>query len=179
MRLREAMAVEDPETQPESARLARVLRASSHIVFKVWRLPSLASVSTLIAVLAIAGLVVWQLLGRGFVTWPGFLAIARWAGLTVLALGLWATARALVFRESVRQSLTGVYLGAFGVLLWPMNRLHLHLFDRFYLQQGRLDRIVPPTRRGSPPAGTSARVGEREEARTVQRWQGAQNQRQS
>jgi predicted acylesterase/phospholipase RssA len=67
---------------------------------------------------------------------PGDLA---WTlGMTLISiLGLGLLARALDYRKTLQQMLIGIGMGTFGFLL---ARLHLHVFDRLFLWQGRIAR---------------------------------------
>ena len=68
-------------------------------------------------------------------------------------LTAWGLVRVAVFKESSTQVLTGMMLGIVGIVLWPVNRLHLHVFDRAYLRSGRVRAEAPS--RDAASAGTA------------------------
>jgi predicted acylesterase/phospholipase RssA len=123
--------------------LLRQLSVASQVFFKIWlltrRLQLLAGVVAVVA-LAVAG----------------YLAYAHWvdpiatvtvqtlalAGLTAVLslLGLTGIARVVDYRKTAADILIGVGMASFGFLL---ARLHLHVFDKMFLRQGRLSKFVP------------------------------------
>lgn len=143
--------------------LAKQLKISARQFFKVWMRPSWqlagASVFTaalVYALLKLVGIVIGELaaLGVAVPMLAGYDArtIAAWSAEAIgVLLAAWVVVRVVVFKESFTQVLTSVGLGVLGLLLWPVNRLHLHLFDRVYLRSGRV--AVDQPEQAAAPGG--------------------------
>ena len=73
---------------------------------------------------------------------PGDLA---WTlGIALLSvLGLGTVAKVVNYRKTLQQMLIGIGMATIGFLL---ARLHLHVFDRIFLWQGRLVRASRPVK---------------------------------
>jgi len=71
-----------------------------------------------------------------FVINPTLSDVANYLGLTLLSLlGFGAVAKLVNYRKTVQQFLIGFGMGTIGFLF---ARLHLHVFDRLFLRQGRI-----------------------------------------
>ena len=131
--------------------LAKQLAVSARQFLKVLRRPSWQLVAALVLTAALVG----ALGAGGFPVsgawvWPRLL----WVAPVLLA---WGGARVVVFKESSTQVLTGMLLGVVGIVLWPVNRLHLHVFDRVYLRGGR---VRENRRKRATPAADLTAVNE-------------------
>jgi hypothetical protein len=62
-------------------------------------------------------------------------------------IGLGAITRVLNYRKTLQQVLIGIGMATLGFVF---ARLHLHVFDRLFLWQGRLKRLLS-RQRNSPP----------------------------
>ena len=136
------------DSTPDSP-LMKQLAVASQVFFKIWllerRLQLLAGVVAFVTLAVV-----------------GYLALAHWvdpiatvtvktvalAGLTAVLslLGLTGIARIVDYRKTAADILIGLGMASFGFLL---ARLHLHVFDKMFLWQGRLSRFVP----GAKPTG--------------------------
>jgi predicted acylesterase/phospholipase RssA len=130
------------QQSPPSPALVRQLGVASVGFFKVWLLTRWLKVASGVAAAA-------AVVGAGIWAW------AHWtdtllslsvhdlivgvviAGLPLL--GLPWIARALDFKKNVSEMLLGVFLATFG---WAGARLHLLFFDKLFLSQGRLARLL-------------------------------------
>ncbi len=125
-----------------SKKLLRLLKVASNRAFKIWKLSKPLSIAAII--LAIAAVV-------GF-----FWASWRWPTFSIfnLSLGWCGAATALVlaglifgkivmrivrYRETLNRIAIGIVLALFG---WLIARLHIHVFDKWYLRFGKIDRII-------------------------------------
>lgn len=161
---------------PEAARLHRILAVGAHRAFKIWRLDrrllALAVVVGLALLVAAGG---WAFANRALpVRLPDF--TVGGIALTVLLLVLAAAGGGLLKRVSVRiraairnrsrayQILFSIVLALGGSLI---ARLHLVVFDRWYLRWGAIDRLRAGSRpvAGRPAGERAARppVGSRPE----------------
>ena len=126
-----------------TTRLYRQLKVADRLGFKVWllmrRLQIAAGISTLI-LLGLLFTLIWDAWRRPlFATSPTFGEVT--AGLVaalVLAVLLGALSRAVNYRKTVQDILVGLGMATVGFLF---GRLHLHVFDKLFLWQGRLDRL--------------------------------------
>jgi predicted acylesterase/phospholipase RssA len=149
--------------------LARQLEISARQFFKVWFRPSwqLAGATVLTAALLFAVVVLAGFAARlaapmlattatgAVLRAPGLWLALLQAGLALMAA--WGVARVAFFKESAAQVLTSMGLGLLGIALWPLNRIHLHLFDPIYLRGGRV--TVADEERAEAPAGLTAAQG--------------------
>jgi hypothetical protein len=132
----------------DTKRFMKLLKAGGSPAFKIWRLsPPLKALGVVLGIAAL-GVFFWASL-----RWPAFPLItlgwvASFAGLTVvgfvLAKVLGATgAKSLMstvqYRETFSQVVKGAAMALAGFLV---ARLHLHVFDRWFLKWGRMDKFV-------------------------------------
>jgi len=125
--------------------LMRQLRIADQLVFKVWRLSRALQLAGGIALVAvIAGLAF-----LGWLHWSttafSLTVGALLTTLVCLMLGAagWAPlAKVLQYRKTLQSVLIGFGMGTGG---WLLARLHLHVFDRWFLRYGQLKRLTPPT----------------------------------
>ena len=124
-----AADLESPD--PKQAVLDR-LKVAKNLAFKPWRLrPGLCSL-LLLPVLALAGLLAWELSRWG---------VLQWIGAHALSLGL-AAAGVITISAAIRKKCGGTIdqtlVGVLLCVLWPVFRLHLHIYDRVFRRDGRL-----------------------------------------
>ncbi len=130
--------------------LVRQLKVADKLFFKIW----LLSRRLQIAAGALA-LLLLVLLGYALYGWwtREILRLtlggaAMVVGTTVLALaGLGIVSKLVNYRKTVQQFLIGLGMAVIGAAL---ARLHLHVFDRLFLAQGRLKRLL--AKRGGAPS---------------------------
>ena len=121
----------------------RQLKVADKLAFRIWLLSSGLKVGALCGGLALLG-------------WIGFLAYAHWRAtafsLTIGALltavvcaavglaGWGGLAKSIQYRKTLQSVIVGLAMGTVG---WLLARLHLHVFDRWFLRQGRLSAVSP------------------------------------
>jgi predicted acylesterase/phospholipase RssA len=130
---------------PEGNPLARQLKASDKLFGKVWVLVRWLRVIGWIAIgaaIVALGFLVWK-------AWTKQLLSVSWGELIMiigaLAIGVSAfekISRAVNYRKTLDQILIGIGL-TLGSLL---AKVHLHVFDKIFLWQGRIDRVLTPKR---------------------------------
>jgi predicted acylesterase/phospholipase RssA len=139
-----ATANGSPVNEEAQRRLDRRLEVSAQRFFKVWRLPSFRLALTTVLVLA-AGWLVWLGVREVASRIDGppriFGSPLSWSSVPVLLVA-WGFVRRFAFKESITQVVTGMLLGVVGVVMWIVNRLHLHVFDPIYLRQGKIDKVT-------------------------------------
>jgi hypothetical protein len=148
------MQVEPLLGEPDSRSwLRRQLKVADKLALKVWlvtRRLQLAIGFLGVLLLSFAGLKVyqgWHILSEVwrqplfvFAPTPG--DVAWTVGIALLSiLGLGIVAKFVNYRKTLQQMLIGIGMATFGFLL---ARLHLHIFDRLFLWQGRLARAPGP-----------------------------------
>jgi len=136
----EFLAVEGPmKDAPKSEPLLKLLKVGSQQAFKIWHLyKPLKIAAVIIAVLALV-LLLW--------------ACWKWSSLALITLGtIGSTVAVLIaggifgktvmrmvrYRETLTEIAIGVGMSLFG---WIIARIHLHIFDRWYLRAGRVDKL--------------------------------------
>ena len=144
--------------------VAGLLDTAASLAFKVWQLsPVLVVVRWLLAAAVVAG-AAWLFYNRWerpilpsdvaattFANVAGFLLITAATALLAFVLnrifgrrlgsGVMKTIR---WQDTLRSVVIGVGMAAGGFIV---ARLHLHIFDKWYLRYGQLDRLDPPARR--------------------------------
>jgi hypothetical protein len=133
----EFLAVEESmKDASKSGRLLKLLNVGSQLAFKVWKLSTplkiTASVSGVLALI----LLLW--------------ACWKWSSVALITLGTIGTSVTLliagaIFGKTVmrvvryRDTLTEIAIGvAMSLVGWILARIHLHIFDRFYLRKGQI-----------------------------------------
>ena len=133
----EFLAVEDSMKHPSgSARLLKLLNVCSQRAFKIWRLNTPLKITAWI--LGIAALI--------FLLW----ACWKWDSVALITLGTIGTTVAVLIAGAVvgktvmrvvryRDTLMEIAFGvAMSLLGWIFARIHLHIFDKWYLRAGRV-----------------------------------------
>ena len=131
-------ALSQPVTPPE---LLRQLEAGSSLAFKVWKL--LWPLKALAGLLAVAAVLALWLTRHDW--WSRQLALPLSAAATMVLAALASRVFGPVVVKLVRyrQTLSTAILAAAMVLAgFLIARLHLHLFDRLFLWQGKVPRVL-------------------------------------
>jgi predicted acylesterase/phospholipase RssA len=122
--------------------LMRQLQVADKLVFKVWMLSrglQLAGgiiLATLLALLAFLGW--WHWTTTAFSLTVGALLMTL-LFLALSAAGWGPLVKAFHYRKTFQSILIGFGMGTLG---WLLARLHLHLFDCWFLRHGRLKRLM-------------------------------------
>jgi hypothetical protein len=116
--------------------LQQILSVAQHQAFKIWRLsPALKSISWILGIIGATGLAwaCWQWRTSSLLT-LGALGII----LATVVIG-WVfgktAARVVRYQDTLRQIAMGLVMGVLGALL---ARLHIEVFDRWFLARGKL-----------------------------------------
>jgi hypothetical protein len=133
----EFLAVEESMKDPsQSGHLLKLLKVGSQRAFKIWKL----SIPLKIAALVLGSLALILLL------W----ACWKWSSVALITLGTIGTTVALliagaIFGKTVmrlvryRDTLTNIAIGvAMSLLGWVLARIHLHVFDKWFLRAGKI-----------------------------------------
>jgi predicted acylesterase/phospholipase RssA len=132
------LAVEESMRDPsKSTEMLRLLSVCSRRAFKIWRLiPPLKMTGITLGVLALA-----------FLLW----ACWKWSSVALVTLGTVGTTAAVLiagavvgksvmrmvrYRETLAEIATGIAMSLAG---WILARIHLHVFDRWYLRSGKIN----------------------------------------
>lgn len=139
-------------TEKEHRDLIRLLGVSKHKAFKIWRLSlPLKIIAGLLGVTAFLGLawLSWKLWSKPLLTVSMVVSAVLWV---VLGLFVGSTIVRIV---NCRKTLTQIGIGIGMALLgFIAARIHLHLFDKWYLKLGRIN---PEPESTAPPNGTVSR----------------------
>jgi hypothetical protein len=144
----------DPNSQ---SWLRRQLKVADKLALKVWLVTRRLQIGFGIAAMLTLSFLVhqlyrnWQLVGE-FWSRPLFVLepsdVAWSLAIALLSfVGLGALAKVLNYRKTLQQMLIGIGMATVGFLL---ARLHLHVFDKIFLWQGRLARARRASK-ASPP----------------------------
>jgi hypothetical protein len=141
--------------QPNAPSLMRQLDVADKLAFKVWllmrKLQVLGGVVALVAIV-FATLTVYDYWSYEIKTTLGRLLLSfAFTGLALCGLGL--VSKLINYRKTVQELLIGVGMAIAGFLL---ARLHLHVFDRVFLWQGRLKWLESKHQIVTPPAQLGA-----------------------
>jgi hypothetical protein len=136
----EFLAVEGPmKDAPESAPLLKLLKVGSQQAFKIWRLCTPLKIIALVSGTLALVLLLW--------------ACWKWSAVALITLGtIGSTVAVLIaggifgktvmrvvrYRDTLTEIAIGVGMSLFG---WILARIHLHIFDRWYLRAGKVDKI--------------------------------------
>jgi hypothetical protein len=125
---------------PDSS-LMRRLKVAEKIALKVWRLSRLLQIGASVAAVVIIAVLMLKMGWRELLAVElGVLTVGGLGiGLLVIIAGLLSTPilRLVRFPKTPEQLLIGVGMATFGFVV---ARLHLHLFDKLFLWDGRLRR---------------------------------------
>jgi hypothetical protein len=147
------------DTDPESW-LRRQLKVADKLALKVWlvtRRLQLAIGVVAVLLLSFIGRQVYQSRDSLSEIWreplfvfdPTPADLAWTVGIALVSMfGLGVLAKALDYRKTLQQMLIGIGMATLGFLL---ARVHLHVFDRLFLRQGR---VASPRGRSSQPASS-------------------------
>ena len=136
----EFLAVEESMKEPlKSEHLLKLLKVGGQQAFKIWRLCKPLKVIALgLAILALV-LLLW--------------ACWKWSSVALITLGTIGSSVAVLiaggifgktvmrvvrYRDTLTEIAIGVGMSLFG---WILARIHLHVFDRWYLRAGRVEKI--------------------------------------
>lgn len=173
LRLRPVISA-DGGGDPEAVlRFRRALQISCHNMFKVWRDPgpralAMASGCILVGLFALDRMtapgpgITMQIQSMS----PSVFRVAAALPWQILVWGTpgavagWALVRYFYFGERAGQILTGIALGTAGLVMAPWARLHLHVFHHYYLDRGKLARVLgePSLRTGLPGVSRLKRI---------------------
>lgn len=120
--------------------LLRQLAVSDQLFLRVWRLSrplKIAGIAALVVLAALAGIAAYRFWATPLLTVGS--AIGMLAGLALGAAGLKALLWAVQPTKALEQVLTGLGMATGG---WLLARLHLHIFDPWFLRQGQVDRLL-------------------------------------
>jgi predicted acylesterase/phospholipase RssA len=133
----EFLAVEESMQHPsKSDRLLKLLNVGSQQAFKIWRLNTPLKITALVLII----LALIMLL----------LACWKWSSVALITLGTIGTTVAVliagaIFGKTVmrvvryRDTLTDIAIGVgMSLVGWLVARIHLHIFDKWYLRAGRV-----------------------------------------
>jgi hypothetical protein len=125
-----------------SKKFLRLLKVASNRAFKIWKLSKPLSITAIILAIAVVVGFFWASW-----RWPTFSLFnlsLGWCGaaaalvLASLILGKFVM-RIVRYRETLNRIAIGSVLALFG---WLIARLHIHVFDKWYLRFGKVDRII-------------------------------------
>jgi predicted acylesterase/phospholipase RssA len=139
-----AMLKDNQRSKP----LEQLLAVSGMVMFKLWRLSAVLQVVSYALLAALAVGVVWVAWAwQGLQGWMGLAAMGAQAAVLmgIGALGFGLVAKAIQWRKTAHQILTGVGLAVLGTLI---TNLHVQFFDGRFLKRGTIDRIQ---RKAPPP----------------------------
>ena len=133
----EFLTVEESMKNPsQSGHMLKLLKVGSQRAFKIWQLSiPLKITSWILGALALI-LLLW--------------ACWKWSSVALITLGTIGTTVALVIAGAIfgktvmrlvryRDTLTDIAIGvAMSLLGWVLARIHLHVFDKWYLHAGRI-----------------------------------------
>lgn len=160
LQIEPAMRAAGPDTW-----LQRQLRVADKLAFKVWYVARQLQVATgvIALILIFFGIVeLYESWDRVRAAWgeavvdfrPTLRDVVISVGLALLSvIGLGVLTKILNYRKTLQQMLIGIGMATIGFVF---ARLHLHVFDRLFLWQGRLKR--PASRERNAPPQTPARA---------------------
>lgn len=148
------LAIEPLLKEARQETFARQLRVSGFLFFKVWLL--MRELQVLGGILAV--LLLCLLAYAGYTWWEGEIFTLTVKGAAVMLvvaalplLGLGFVAKLVNYRKTATEVLIGIGMATFGFLV---ARLHLHVFDKLFLWQGGLQRLL--AKESSRAADTNA-----------------------
>jgi hypothetical protein len=142
-------------TDDQRSKVARLLEVGASGGFKVWKLSPVLRALRVVLALSVVGGAAWLVVQRWETTLlPAFIAslTVKVVSISVLTVALTAAVafvldrvvgkrfstgimRVVRWRETLRSVLTGIGMATLGFLI---ARVHLHVFDRWYLHRGRM-----------------------------------------
>ena len=131
------LGIESYLAQPSSSALNRQLKVADKLAFKVWLLMRKLQIFggvALVGLLVLAALGIRDAWNQEFKVTLG--SVLLWLGFAVLSLaGFGVISKIINYRKTVQDVLIGIGMALLG---FALARLHLHVFDRIFLLQGRL-----------------------------------------
>lgn len=155
------LAIEHLMRESGDTPLQRQLAVADKLFLKVWLLTRWLQLGAGLAVLTLfvlLGLGVWRSWGTELrVSVSVSSIVVAIVGLVLSLAGLGIVSKAINYRKTVQDVLVAIGMMTVGFLV---ARVHLHVFDRIFLAQGRIARLLGPirlqvtsvtTRRPAPP----------------------------
>lgn len=145
LKLRKIMGQPNKESKARDE-IGKQLKASSVLFFKIWQLSPMLKIVTGIALFSLLSFAIYWL----YANWetpmlPATLREATWGWITLITLGMIAPALLVPFgqllnpRKAMRNKIIIIFAALSG---WVIAKIHLNIFDRMFLRQGRLDRLL-------------------------------------
>jgi hypothetical protein len=137
--------------EPGDTRLRRQLAVADKLFLKVWLLTRWLQIVGGLGMLTLLALLVfgvWRSWGSSVSISVSSMVCAL-VGVGLSLAGLAAVSEVINYRKTVQDVVVGIGMATVGFLV---ARLHLHVFDRIFLAQGRLARLLGST---APPANVS------------------------
>lgn len=122
--------------------LVKLLKVASSLAFKIWLLWRPLQISAVVMALALVALLVWfyqywwgrqlvKLTLGGLVVMGGMFVLGKLLGSTIM--------RFVNYRKTLEEFAIGLIMSVLG---FAIARLHVHVFDRWYLRWGKLNRVL-------------------------------------
>jgi predicted acylesterase/phospholipase RssA len=122
--------------------LVKLLKVASGLAFKIWLLWRPLQISAVVMALALVALLVWfyqywwgrqlvKLTLGGLVVMGGMFVLGKLLGATIM--------RFVNYRKTLEEFAIGLIMSVLG---FAIARLHVHVFDRWYLRWGKLNRVL-------------------------------------
>jgi predicted acylesterase/phospholipase RssA len=132
----------EPKESASAARvdLALQLQVGGRLALKVWKLePKLQS-----AAKVIGGVVALLLIGLIYANWDNALFSVSWGGAVIAILGLIAAlfVPALAWLDPQKEAKSWILKAAIGFAGYCLAKIHLNIFDKLFLDRGRLQRLL-------------------------------------
>jgi hypothetical protein len=132
----------EPKESASTARadLALQLQVGGRLALKVWKLePKLQS-----AAKVIGGVVALLLIGLIYANWDNALFSVSWGGAVIAILGLIAAlfVPALAWLDPQKEAKSWILKAAIGFAGYCLAKIHLNIFDKLFLDRGRLQRLL-------------------------------------
>ena len=127
-----------------SGKLRRMLEVGASIPFKIWILSKPLLYSAIVLLLGLAAGFFW--LAWTYPTFPLLtITLGMIGGTAVVALATALVGKNVVrivrFQETLKQIAIGVVMATVG---WLVALIHLHIFDKIFLQVGKISRLTKP-----------------------------------
>jgi predicted acylesterase/phospholipase RssA len=137
------LAIEPLLKQPSAnSTLMRHLQVADKLVFKVWMLSrglQLVGGLALLALFAALAFLSWWHWSTAFFSLTVGAVLTTLVCLALGAAGWGPLVKAFHYRKTFQSILIGFGMGTLG---WGLARLHLHVFDRWFLRRGQLKRLM-------------------------------------
>lgn len=165
------LEIEPAMQQPGASPLRRQLAVADKLMLKVWMLTRWLQVGGGLAAVILLALAVSAVIGSWHSRWNVAVSLSSvvlaMASLGLSLAGLGVLSKVINYKKTVQDVLVAIVMVTVGFLL---ARLHLHVFDRIFLAQGRLSRLkekhptatvttMPLPPRASSGGGEAAQAG--------------------